>query len=75
MRVVRSTEAGMGKSLYVRRLVDRLSCFAKDPKVTICIHGPEVSVDDIMEKLLLTSNKLVIHIDIAQEVNERSRKG
>ena len=63
----------MGKSLYVRRLVERLTGIAEDPKVTICIHGPEVSVDDIMEKLLLTSNKLVIHIDIAQEVKEWSR--
>ena len=65
----------MGKSLYVRRLVDRLSGNNKDPKVTICIHGPEVSVDDIVKKLPSTSNKLVIHIDIAQEASDMSRSG
>ena len=65
----------MGKSLYVRRLADQLSGVNKDPKVTICIHGPEVSVDDIVKKLPLASNKLVIHIDIAQEASEMCRNG
>ena len=65
----------MGKSLYVCRLVDQLSGVAQDPKVTICIHGPEVSVSDIVNKLLLTSNKLVVHIDIAQEASEMFMNG
>ena len=63
----------MGKSLYVRRMVDRLgtSQVMDTGYVTIPIHGPTVSPDNVMDFLqehITNSHSTIFHLDIATSV-------
>jgi len=87
IRLVISNRAGMGKSLLIRRLAEKLEqvkskrlLFQTAPQqnrqaggnlVTITIHGPEVSSDDIMDMLTKPSmqqSPKILHLDVAPEV-------
>lgn len=78
----------MGKSLLIRRLAEKLEqvkskrlLFQTAPQqnrqaggnlVTITIHGPEVSSDDIMDMLTKPSmqqSPKILHLDVAPEVS------
>lgn len=89
VRLVISNRAGMGKSLFIRRLVEKLEqvkskrlLFQTAPQlnrqaggnlVTIPIHGPEVSSDDIMDMLTKPSmqrSPKILHLDVAPQVSD-----
>lgn len=73
-RVVRSDRSGMGKSLYIQRLADKLH--EKHPEsdivhVTIPLHGPLVTPDVVVELFkdhFQKSSCCIYHIDIAPNV-------
>ena len=68
----------MGKSLYVKRMTNKLKKKLKIPVtyplcVTIPIHGPNVDFDKVMKSLLCYSNPLdplpqIFHFDVAPSV-------
>ena len=73
MRVVSSGRAGMGKSLYIQRLVEKFKVPREHRIVTL--HGPEVD-NDLVVKILRESTKpedyslpVVFHLDISEKVN------
>lgn len=76
VHLVYSTQPGMGKSLYVQRMAERLKEVHPVDYVCIPIHGPVVSVDQITEQLLSTmmqgtnnSHLQVLHFDISHSVS------
>ena len=77
MRVVTSSRAGMGKSLYIQRMKEEL--IAKKSSNEICdvvipVHGPKVTSDGIVQSLKQpfehhTSNQAILfHLDVAPNV-------
>ena len=80
MRVVSSGRAGMGKSLYIQRLVEKFEDprehRIEDPREhrIVTLHGPEVD-NDLVVKILRESTKpedyslpIVFHLDISEKV-------
>ena len=73
VRVVTSTRAGMGKSLYITRMAEHLQKLNVEGAVieTIPIHGPQVTTDTVMECLDAyqdSSSCTILHFDIAPSV-------
>ena len=73
VRVVTSTRAGMGKSLYIKRLREALetqtSC--QPVEVVVPIHGPVVTADTVVETLIHhfgNTRATIFHLDIAPNV-------
>ena len=76
VRVVASNASGMGKSLYVERLAQKLKeqCQIKNEHVIVPIHGPLVNADTVMTSLSnhtanQTPTAQIIHFDIASSVS------
>ena len=65
----------MGKSLYIKRLVERLQYHFGDDgcrEVIIPLHGPKVNVDSLVEALCKNEDNVkptIFHIDVAQSVS------
>lgn len=75
VRVVTSTRAGMGKSLYIKRRREALAEITTDCEsclhLIIPLHGPLVTADSVIEALkeYIGHNKAIIfHLDIASNV-------
>ncbi len=73
VRIVSSTRSGMGKSLYISRMADRLrlQCSTRNLSVTIPVHGPVVTQDTVMELLkehMTNSTSTVFHLDVSRTV-------
>lgn len=74
VRIVSSDRSGMGKSLYIRNLAERLREKQPDSDavhVTIPLHGPIVTPDTVMELFKDHFEKpscCIYHIDIAPNV-------
>ena len=80
--MIRSERAGMGKSLYVNRLTNKLEQMLNQSDVTyplcvtIPVHGPTVNFDTVMKSLqhgssfdaLEYSPPQIFHFDIASSV-------
>lgn len=78
-----SKQAGVGKSLSVRKLKDKLVKVFKEERlisekqtqkaiVTLPLHGPEVTADEVLAMLLEEESDLkscIIHIDIPMRVS------
>ena len=71
-----SNVSGMGKSLYIRRLVEKLQrqCQIESQHIVVPIHGPMVNADTVMESLCKhiigkTPTAQIIHFDIASSVS------
>ena len=83
MRVFTSEQSGVGKSLSVRKLKDKLvKAFREEglisekqtqkAMVTLPLHGPEVTADEVLAMLLKEDSDLkscIIHIDIPIKVS------
>ena len=75
MRVVSSTRSGMGKSLYIQRLSEKLTSkigSKEDVIATIPIHGPIVTPDtvlDLLAKHIDRDECTIYHIDVAPSVS------
>ena len=71
VRVVSSTRSGMGKSLFISRMVESQRLGDMDECVTIPIHGPVVSSDIVLDFLSphITSHCTSFHFDIAPRVS------
>ena len=76
VRVVTSKSSGMGKSLYVKRLAQKLrkQCQIKSEHVIVPVHGPVVNADTVMASLGnhftgQTPTAQIIHFDIASSVS------
>ena len=76
VRVVASDVSGMGKSLYIERLAEKLEkqCQIKSQHIIIPIHGPVVNADTVMASLCNhvvgeTPIAQIIHFDIASSVS------
>ena len=76
VRVVASNASGMGKSLYVKRLAQKLKrhCQIESKHVIVPIHGPVVNADTVMMSLNNhAANQIptaqIIHLDIASSVS------
>ena len=74
--MVASNVSGMGKSLYVRRLAQKLQrqCSINTEHVIVPIHGPVVNADTVVASLCdHHTNQLhtaqIIHLDIASSVS------
>ncbi|CAC5415228.1 RNF213 [Mytilus coruscus] len=84
VRVVKSWRAGVGKTLYKKRMVEKLlQCFPnmerkKPVDISVTLHDKMINTDDVMdvfiEETLAPSHKepRIIHIDISHEVNNSS---
>ena len=79
VRVVISTRPGMGKSLYVKRIAEKMSSLcggnAEEPQcVCISVNGPEATSNEIVKFLLphyqipSASFPQTLHFDIAHSV-------
>uniref|UniRef100_A0A1X7TWB5 RZ-type domain-containing protein n=1 Tax=Amphimedon queenslandica TaxID=400682 RepID=A0A1X7TWB5_AMPQE len=77
VRVVTSSRAGMGKSLYIQRMKEELS--AKKPSnnisdVVIPVHGPKVTFDSVVQSLKQpfeqhdSNQAILFHLDVAPNV-------
>ena len=71
-----SNVSGMGKSLYIRRLVEKLQrqCQIESQHIVVPIHGPMVNADTVLESLCNhiignTPTAQIIHFDIASSVS------
>ena len=77
--VVYSKRPGMGKSLYIQRLAEKLTENNVEYKCTIAripIHGPSVSPSAIMRQLTeecsqdpSATHKQIIHLDVSHSVS------
>ena len=74
--MVASDVSGMGKSLYIERLAEKLQkqCQIKSQHVIIPIHGPVVNADTVMASLgnhVISKTPIaqIIHFDIASSVS------
>lgn len=80
VRVLTSEQAGVGKSLSVRKLKDKLVKVFRENGlisenqmviVSLPLHGPEVTADEVLTMLLKKESDLkscIIHIDIPTRV-------
>ena len=73
VRVVSANRAGMGKTLFVTRMVGKLKSLMprQSSLITIPVHGPVVTTDSIMQCLVKhedTSHCSIIHLDISPSV-------
>lgn len=80
VRVVKSLRAGVGKTLYKRRISEKLEELSKNVNrigaavVTIPLHERKINVDEVMASLLENTlppnieEPRLIHLDLAQEV-------
>ena len=77
VRVVTSGHAGMGKSLYIRRLVEVFQTNTpglSNPHRVIALHGPDIDNDLVVNVLMDQSedddstHPLVYHLDISERV-------
>ncbi|XP_042360235.1 E3 ubiquitin-protein ligase rnf213-alpha [Plectropomus leopardus] len=73
--VVSSKRAGVGKSLYIKRLYDKLKHSSKKPTMMKCIRLIEPNVDEnvILQSLLNTPKKkelMLFHFDITSSVQK-----
>ena len=73
VRIVSSTRAGMGKTLFVNRMADKLRQLKMQGTVlvTIPIHGPQVTTDSVMQYLVNhqdSSYCTILHFDISPSV-------
>ena len=77
MRVVTSGRAGMGKSLYIRRLVEVFQASTpclSNPHRVITLHGPDIDNDLVVNVLMDqfedddSTHPLVYHLDISERV-------
>ena len=74
VRVVSSSRAGMGKTLFVTRMMEKLHAVMPRhrPLVSIPVHGPVVTGDSIMQYLIHHKNELestILHFDISPSVS------
>ena len=77
VRVVSSDRSGMGKSLYIQRLVDELKkrqnpYSNSNVHIIIPLHGPEVTPDivmDLFKNHFERSKSCIYHIDIGPWVS------
>lgn len=71
VRIVKSVQPGCGKSLYVKRLGEKLKHQKKvvEPIVSIPLHGPKLRLNWIMDQVNKQpiSNK-IIHLDVSNLV-------
>ena len=73
MRVVASGRAGMGKSLYINRLLEEF----KEEHASLCqivpLHGPDVNSDIVAKALRSVEDTpdkpVVYHLDISERVS------
>ena len=76
VRLVTSLRSGMGKSLYIQRMVEQLQMNMRSMGkacVTVPLHGPKLSPDGVMdylEKYLQESACTIFHLDIAPTVSD-----
>ena len=73
VRIVTSDRAGMGKSLYIKRLREALETQSsvQPLKVVVPMHGPVVTADTVMkalEKHFGKESATIFHLDIAPSV-------
>ena len=74
VRLVTSLRSGMGKSLYIQRMVEQLQMNMRSTGkacVTVPLHGPKLSPDGVMdylEKYMQESACTIFHLDIAPTV-------
>ncbi|XP_029997116.1 E3 ubiquitin-protein ligase rnf213-alpha-like isoform X2 [Sphaeramia orbicularis] len=73
--VVSSKRAGVGKSLYIKRLYEKLKCSTKKPSVMKCIRLIEPNVDEsvILQSLINSHKKkelTIFHFDITSSVQK-----
>ncbi|CAL8303834.1 unnamed protein product [Merluccius merluccius] len=73
--VVSSERAGVGKSLYIKRLHENLKRSSKKPSVLKCIRLIEPKVDEnaILQSLLETTKKsdlTIFHLDVTSSVRK-----
>ncbi|KAK0137548.1 E3 ubiquitin-protein ligase rnf213-alpha [Merluccius polli] len=73
--VVSSERAGVGKSLYIKRLHGKLKRLSKKPSVLKCIRLIEPKVDEnaILQSLLETTKKsdlTIFHLDVTSSVRK-----
>ena len=72
VRIVTSSRAGMGKSLYIKRLREALETQTCYPvEVVIPVHGPTVTADSVVETLMEhvgNTSATIFHLDIAPNV-------
>ena len=74
VRVVTSNRAGMGKSLYIKRLREALETqTSRQPlEVVVPIHGPVVTQDTVVKALIEhfgNTQATIFHLDIAPNVS------
>ena len=75
MRVVSSNRSGMGKSLYVQRMGEKLRAISQSANIalTFPIHGPVVTSETVIDSLQdwaeIDSSGTLIHCDIAPNVS------
>lgn len=69
-----SNRAGMGKTLFVNRMAEKLQTLlpaGNNVIITIPVHGPIVTADSIMQCLMKhqnTSHCCILHFDISPSV-------
>ncbi|CAI8017205.1 E3 ubiquitin-protein ligase rnf213-alpha [Geodia barretti] len=73
VRVISSTRAGMGKTLYVTRMKEKLQAVTPrhNSLITIPVHGPIVTVDSMIERLVQNEDSCdysILHFDIPPSV-------
>ena len=74
MRLVTSERSGMGKSLYIQRMVEQLQMNVRNTGkvyVTVPLHGPKVTPDVVMDYLeghMRETACTIFHLDIAPNV-------
>ena len=69
-----STRAGMGKTLFIRKMAEELQSMAvrDNVHITIPIHGPQVTTDSILQYLVNDQNNshgIILHFDISSSVD------
>lgn len=80
IQIFTSSQAGVGKSLSVRKMKDDLvkdlreqgKLSLKPMLITLPLHGPEVTADEVLQMLLKENSDLkscIIHLDIPQRVS------
>ena len=72
VRVVSSTRAGMGKTLFITQMAEKLQTVTGyNACITIPVHGPHVTTDSVMDNLMKcqnTSHCIILHFDISPSV-------
>ena len=74
VRVVTSLRSGMGKSLYIHRMVEQLQAKIRGVGkacVTVPLHGPKVTPDVVVDYLVKNKREsacTIFHVDVAPAV-------